>query len=343
MLVRKLHRWFGLALSLFLLVIGITGVLLIWKPEYIAQTVPTANAPLVSNIEALARAIDVVIAAYPEHQIRLIQIQPDGLALFKVFLSDTRYAWHDQAGVQLQLWSSNGRLEDWLLDLHHRFLLGNTIGLNIAGFSGILLVPLVLIGACLWWPSRKAAKFVIWPRSLRPGYLIRSHRNLGVLALAPMLLLAVTGVILVYPAESATVLLDPQELAAKPFVYTPQDVSYQESTAAKFRYATATFPQATLRWVRPPTEFSDQFMVGLQAADSINRVGKSHVAFERHRPVEILQASAQSGAKRLFDFMLPLHTGKLPLWYRLLLTLFGLMLIAVVCLGVLTWCKKRQP
>ncbi len=339
--LRRVHRWLGLALSLLLCVISITGILLVWKPEYLRFTVPDADAPLqTSNLE-IAQSIDNILAAHPTQSVRLIQVQPHDLSLYKVFLEDQRYAWHAQGGELVQRWSNNERLEAWLLDLHHRFLLGNTIGLNMAGFSGILLVPLVMLGFYLWWPNRHAASFTVLPQGSRPGQLLRSHRNIGVISVIPILIVAITGVILVYPVESARVLLGDYANRAKPYIYTPEDSRIQPSTEGKLNYALAQFPVARIRSVRPPNGDFQTFIIGLQQADSWDRLGRTQVTFSNGEPVEISNALQQETDKRLFDFMFPLHTGLLPLWYRLLLSLFGLLLLLVGGFGVVAYLKRQ--
>ena len=342
MFVRSLHRWVGLLLCVLLAIISITGVLLAWKPEYLRATVAGADQPIVKDIRGIARAVDSIIESHPAKTVSLIQIYPHELSVHKVRLSGKRYAWYSQSGELVQLWASNERIEDWLLDLHHRFLLGNTIGLNMAGFSGILLVPLVLIGLWLWWPNRNNSAFKLLPQGSRPGQLLRSHRNFGVISSVPILFVAISGVILVYPAESARVLLCDTTKQPKPHVRPiSSDIAYP-GTAEKLEYVLSVFPGARIRLVRPPSEYSDRFLVGVQQLQGLNRLGHTHISFENHRPVEVRNALQQSASKRMFDFVFPLHTGLLPLWYRLLLTLFGVALLLVSSLGVIAYLKKRK-
>ena len=129
-----------------------------------------------------------------------------GLAIHKVYLTDRRYAWFDQQGDFIQQWQANERIEDWLLDLHHRFLLGNTVGLNIAGASGILVILLCLVGGIIWWPRRRSYRLGLWPKSARREAWLISHGNLGASFALPFILLAFTGVLLVYPSESRSLL-----------------------------------------------------------------------------------------------------------------------------------------
>ena len=123
-MLRSLHRWLGLALSLLVIVISTTGILLVWSPEYVKLTVPEARSPIVDDLESLGQAVDNILTTHPAKTVRLIEFNPRDLGVHKVVLQDAHYAWHDQSGGLIQAWASNERLEDWLLDLHHRFLLG---------------------------------------------------------------------------------------------------------------------------------------------------------------------------------------------------------------------------
>ena len=155
------------------------------------------------------------------------------------------------------------------------------------------------------------------------------------------MLIAITGVILVYPTQSASLLLgDPSRQSARQTRLN--DTELKVTTEDKLNTALAMFPGATLRWVRPPTQDYEKFIVGVQQAGSWNRLGKSYVVFANHQAEEKLDALAQTADKRLFDFMFPLHTGMLGVWYRAVLTLFGVLLITVSIFGVWSWLLKRN-
>lgn len=337
------HRWLGLALSAMLLVISITGVLLIWKPEYQRLSVIGADQTLRTELPFLASSIDAIIASYETESIKLIQVYPEQVSLFKVFLFDKQYAWHAPTGELLETWSSNGRLEDFLLDLHHRFLLGNTIGLNMAGFTGLLMLPLMLIGFVLWWPRRRTLKKGLLPRGSERGRYMMSHSNIGGISVLPFLIIAISGVILVYPVEAAKVLLPGYAESEKPHIVDIESGPLANNTLAQLQIAEQYFPNATIRWLRPPNANYSQTIVGLQQANSWNRQGKTTVNFAAGRAVQINDALKQPAAKRVYDFMFPMHTGMLPLWYRLLLTVFGAGLAMVSLFGIVSWLKKNNP
>jgi len=106
---------------LILLSISITGVILIWKKEYLWLSVDGARQTV--DPKLLPEAIDNIESSYASGEVAFIQLYSEDLSIHKVSLSERRYAWHNQRGDKVQVWSGNQRWEDFFLDLHHRFLM----------------------------------------------------------------------------------------------------------------------------------------------------------------------------------------------------------------------------
>lgn len=337
---KSVHRYLGLALCLIMLSISISGVLLVWKREYLWLTIPSARA--IVDDRYIANALQKIESTYAKNEVQFVQLYSENLALHKVFLSDKRYAWHSQKGDQLELWTSNERIEDWLLDLHHRFLLGNTIGLNIAGFGGLLLMPLLIIGLFIWWPRRRFLKLGLWPGSFQRGAIMRSHGNLGGVSVLPIFLLALTGVILVYPVESRWFLVDFFTDRQPPIERSVQVSLEHLAWDSVIAAAGDQFPSSRLRWARPSSEETPNLVVGLQQAGAWNRTGRTSMTFSDNPEVIIVDAFEQPRKERIFGFSYSLHAGKLGLWYRMLLTVFGLALGTLCVFGLLSFLKRKE-
>jgi uncharacterized iron-regulated membrane protein len=324
-----------------MLSISLTGCLLIWKPEYLWLTIYQARETQNHESGFLVDAIESIEKHHPSGSIKLIQIFSENLALHKVFLSNQQYAWHDQRGDLVQQWGSKQRIEDWLLDLHHRFLLNNTIGLNIAGFSGLLIIPLISIGLCIWWPRRRFLNIGVIPNSVRHTSLVRSHGNLGFLSIIPILIVSISGVILIYPTQSRDLLLPkakPNLMASSVESHAPPITSWSDRLST----ASSLYPQSRIRWVSPATQKYPNFSVGLEQQQTWNPMGNTTLSFINGALTSNQNALTRSTAVRVMDFTLPLHTGKLGLWYRLLLTLFGLSLGSVSVLGLASYIWRRS-
>jgi len=335
MQLNKIHR----------LSISITGILLVWKSEYLWLSISEARELKNFEVSAIADAVARIESLHPPGSVLLVQLFSEDLSIHKVFLQDKQYAWHKQNGELIQQWSSNERLEDWLLDLHHRFLLGNTIGLNIAGFGGLLMLPLMIVGLVLWWPRRRLFKLGIRPKDYRRGNLMRSHFNLGVLSFLPILVITITGVILVYPTEARTLLLSKQtqqDAMLKNQPSTIQADATVDTWQARISYTLAEYPESRIRWASPATEKYPEYRVGVQQKHAWNRMGNTSLVFRGGVLVENKNAFHNNVAQRLMQFTYPLHVGKLDLWYRIILTAFGLSLAMLCLLGLGSFVKRGK-
>ncbi len=311
--MQKIHRYLGLVLSGFILVISVTGVMLVWKREYLWVTIPAARElPSPNNVLPLAAA--KIKSTYAPNEVIFVRFYAERLSIHKVFLTERRYAWHDQNGEQLEVWSANERFEDWLLDLHHRLLLGNTTGLNLVGMNGLLLVFIMLLGLVLWWPWRHNYRANLVPKSGMHDHIRKSHAETGVSVILPALLIVVTGVILVYPTESRMLLRDGFSKPVPPVTQVlelPENTPFVDWQNA-VEMVHQQFPGGKIQWLSYPREGSKAFTFGVQALGSWNRMGSSSVKFSDESTLIIKRQTEQTTINQALDYMYPLHGGKLP-------------------------------
>lgn len=353
-MIKKIHRYLGIALSALVLLVSVTGVMLVWKREYLWVTIPQARE-LRAEQSVLAQAAANIESSHPSGQVIFTRFYAEGLSVHKVFLSDRRYAWHDQNGQHIQTWQSNERFEDWLLDLHHRLLLGNTIGLNAVGIGGLLLVFLLILGCVLWWPWRKRYRVNLVPNTGQRRHLLKSHGETGVTILLPVLMIVITGVILIYPSESRFLLRDGLSDPKPPKTLSLQwselvGASNHERLVLEppidwpsvFSLAEQQFPNGTLHWLSHPRDDSPAFTIGVQDQGSASVMGNSSIRFNAQSDVVIKNHFDQSLSQQAFDYTYPLHTGKFPTWYRLILSATGLLTAWLSFLGVISFFKRKR-
>ena len=324
-----------------MLVISATGVLLLWKKEYLWLTIPAARESISHSSELLGKAVEVIVASYATGQVLSIQVHSDGLALHKIYLPNQNYAWHDQQGNKLQQWSGRQKPEEFLLDLHHRLLLGNKVGLNIVGLSGLLLLLLLALGLILWWPRRRSLRHGLLPQNKTRSAWARSHANIGAVTLLPLMPIVISGIVLIYPVESRQLLLDDNSRTPKQNLVDAVDGIAYASWRQLIERSLALYANANIRWISPPSIYSEQKVIGLQQSIELNTTGQTAVYFAATgKMLSNSNALRKPITERIFNFSYPLHAGKLGLGYRLLMTLVGIWFFCLALFGLYSYFKR---
>lgn len=188
-LLRKLHLYTGLVLSLALLLLALSGAALLYKNEYWAlryqQVVDQDVVPEAAN---LATAIERAYQHYGTRLGSLKMPEPD-LAAYHVYLPDHEEALLDinSYGI-IDEWQPRQRLMGLLFDIHAHLMAGNR-GEIVAGIIGLIAGVMAVTGLILWWPTRKTFSWKrLWPADLSRRSLLAWHRDAG-MVLSPLLLL----------------------------------------------------------------------------------------------------------------------------------------------------------
>lgn len=347
LITRSLHAWAGAVLALLLMLISLSGTLLLWKDSYLKLVLPEARVDFVPTPDALARIARNIEASLAGEEIWSIEFATAELPLNYVILADESFAYFDVQGNLIDRWELNGRFEDWLYDLHHRLLLGDD-GLLIVGISAMAALVLVILGVFAWWPFRRGWRHGLLPRALTRDALRASHRNLGLVLAAPLLMTFTTGIVLVFPAETEALLL--AELRYSEAYSDAMTVGLDAITGAEngdwepaFQRSVDVFPGATIRSVSPPGDFNYYRLVGLQQPGEFNRKGMSKVYIDPQGGYMDVRIDALSlpAVERAYNAVYPLHTGDAgSLLYRLFLTLTGLGLFLLGAAGLYSFTRR---
>ncbi|MBW4609150.1 MAG: PepSY domain-containing protein [Hassallia sp. WJT32-NPBG1] len=159
-----LHRYIGLAVGLLIAFVGLTGSLLIFKPEIgeflIAQQVGTiVPQEQMVSIDAVLKTAKSASANRPDLKLDGIRLPPTSDSPYEVGLFDatyqlTRIFIHPYTGVVMGCNESDSSFERIVLRLHYGLFLGRN-GEIIIGISGLLLFILCVAGLILWPGWRK--------------------------------------------------------------------------------------------------------------------------------------------------------------------------------------------
>lgn len=205
--VLQVHRWLGIALAIWVIAIGLSGAVLIFRPELQKLTYPqffhvTRAAGSDASAGGLLASLRV---AYPRGTISgidwptyrrdtVLSYVLEGTTFRTVFL-------HPQTAAiigEMPEHSWITRLQDFHFDL-----LGGPTGRTVNGVAALCLVGMLATGIVIWWPAVGR-----WRQSLtidfsRPWKRInwQAHNAVGFWLFAMFLVWAVTGVEFAFPRQ----------------------------------------------------------------------------------------------------------------------------------------------
>jgi uncharacterized iron-regulated membrane protein len=340
-LLSLLHRWTGGLVGLLLAVIGLSGTALLWEDSWIL--LDGANDAPASSPAELGSAIEIAIETAPG--LSRITFAGDEIGLHQAIYADGGGAYIAQDGTVVDRWAGPwGRPELWLFDLHHHLLAGET-GETITGVLGMLLLAFAITGTILWWRTRKTFRFRLWPARYTASAIVRHHRDLGVIASPLLILTAVTGTLMVFPAISSVLLspiAEPNSQPTLPDGLAPadRDTDWKRVMAN----AQSTYPLGAARRLMMPKQSGQPIAIRFRQDFEWTPNGRSYVWIAPETGAVIATDDPANGdrASAIVEKFYPLHAGKVGgLAWRIALTFAG---FALTVLGLLAswsfWTAK---
>lgn len=339
-LIRTLHAWAGALLALILVVLGLSGALLVLREDWVKLTVPEARAVVTASPAVLGAAAEAVEAkgtprsmmfAGPRLGVHRLTYAKDGMA----------YAAAD--GAVLARWTDTERAEQWVFQLHHRLLAGES-GERVVGVAGLAGAVLCLTGVIVWFPAWRSFAGKVWPRSATRRDLVASHRDLGVLMAVPVFVLCLTGGMIVFNDTSKGLLtgLAPGGIeAGKPPQAGVGDIDWPMALAG----AQAAFPHATLRLASWPSAPGAPAVIRMKQPDEWHPNGRTLVYIDpaTSKVVGAVDAQAFGPGARLQNALYPIHAasagGRV---YELVVFLAGVALAALGGLGLWSFLIQQR-
>jgi len=202
----QLHLWSGIGLSLYVLLVSVTGSILVYRNElYRAAThdpiIVAESGPRLTD-DQLKRAATRVYPGYTVLSFGLVQnpdqavsitLKAGGKLKDRLFNPYTGADLGDAVPLGIRLVSK-------LLELHDD-LLGGKTGRLVNGYGALLLVVIALTGMVVWWPGIKTwrqgltlRRDVGWQR-----FTWDLHKSIGFWTLGFTLVFALSGVYLSNP------------------------------------------------------------------------------------------------------------------------------------------------
>jgi uncharacterized iron-regulated membrane protein len=208
----QVHKWAGAGAGLYLAMMGFTGGLSVFLPELRNTLVPPIHASVGQQRMTLQTLQASIESSHPTFRFRAVYPGQSvtGADTFEEQSDDTtahEIVVNPYTAQMLIDRRKGATLYDWVRNLHANLLSGKT-GKAVNGFGAILLLLTGLAGIVIWWPGRRHLKAKTFHVSARNGWHRLSfdlHRLVGVLAILPLSVAAITGVSLSLPRLAASV------------------------------------------------------------------------------------------------------------------------------------------
>lgn len=348
-----LHLTVGLTVGMLVAVLGLSGSLLVFRPE-----IERALDPAVRRAQPDGRApapLQVVLAqaerARPGVPVTHLFVAPGPEDTHEIwYRGDERRVYVDPYTAAVRGQREAGRTPFGWLTLLHTHLLSGETGERVVGWGGVGLLGLAASGLFLWWPVR-LRQFgervrVRWRGGTRRA-AVDLHRAGGFWTAAFLLLAAATGIALAFTEWTAATVYraagtspPPKPKAPKP----PSDASILPLGNLLTR-ADAALPGGVVRRVTFPGKAGQPLVVRKRFPGEAHPNGINYIYLDpaTGAVLRVDAAARAGGPRRLLDARYPLHIGR---WggtaTRLLHAAGGLMPAVLYATGVYLWWTKRR-
>lgn len=357
----RLHRWLGLGLGVWFVLLGLTGSALVFYPDleplFDARITPRSAAGPIS----MERVAQTLSQAHPQRTGGWrIELPAPGQALVTArYLRPAETAGRHFAPLLVTVDGETGEVlanrfwgqtvMTWLYDLHYTLLL-DEVGHKAVALAGLLLMASTLSGLWLWWPRpghwRTALHFKRDASAPRRVYDL--HKWSGLIAVPFLLVLGLTGAVLGWPAVADPVIA----LFSAP-TQAPQPVSQAAAALprlpvdAVLQQLHAQWPDGKVRWIDVPgPAASAPYRARLRLPGDPGDRFPSTVVWIHARTAEVLavRTPAQfSGGDVFKQWMHPLHSGEaFGLAGRVAVCASGVLPLLLGVTGWLRWRHKRR-
>lgn len=349
-ILRLLHRWLGLLVSLVVIVVALSGGILIFHDSILRMMWPDLARPLRSGQEhAYPAVLAHVEQRFRDPGIQLIKFPDRGMNAFHLWLKDDSEALvHPSSGDLISQWTWKETWTGVLFELHANLMSGER-GEQVNGYLGLLIVGFVLSGLVLWWPQRRTFRLrFAMPLGISSAHFVRSHSAIGVIFAAGILLFVLTGVTMVFyrPFMNAiTTVLDSSPPMVPVARADPMDKPVQP-WATTLDTVAKTFPAGKLVYYIPPRADNAVMTFRKRMPGEWHPNGRSFILVHLYtgEVLQTIDARQQQFGMRLMEKAYPLHASKVGgVPYTFLALCTSGALIALGVLGCLSYGFKILP
>ena len=342
------HRWTGIVAGLFLCLQGLSGLVIVFRDEWMAVLEPKVAT---SDLGDARASLDVMVAQaarlHGEAQILRIAPPRPKEQVTQVRLSDHGdrllfFASH--SGRLLKDTAAGSFVPEWLYDWHTRVLAGES-GRWIVMLDGLALLFMAVSGVWFWWPGRQRIKQSLkipWnaPLARVVGSL---HRFSGVVLCLFLGSMAITGIALVVYDELSAALGRVTPVTTFPAYPSGPDHPPLRSLDDTVSEIGRVLPGERIKNLRFKTRDMRVVRAVLEA-DGPDDWHIDQVWIDRAdgRVLATERAFKDPAGSKVMGWLLPLHSGRvLGLPGRLLTGALGLALALFAASGLWLWSVRR--
>jgi uncharacterized iron-regulated membrane protein len=346
-ILKTAHRWAAFAGAIFFVVLGLTGSALVFRaeledalhPERRLAYPPAEGLRFQRVLDAARARVPDAVAwrinppADPSKAVQVLAEGPDEQLLFL----------HPSTGAILSAGAVRSYPVDWLLEAHIALVAGPA-GQLVVFCAGLALVFMAASGLVLWWPRKlKAAlRYRLSARGLL--FHFELHRLTGILASALLAALGVTGVLLVYPDLSISVVRSLSGVAAPPPAKAPSPTATALDLDRIVAAANLALPEGRVTRVVVPANGAP-IVVRKKTEDERHPNGL-HIVTVDPGSAMVLSATPHEKAPpwiRMWEWIYPLHVGALfGAANRALVLVGGLAPAILAASGLMVWWLRRR-
>ncbi|ARO87450.1 PepSY domain-containing protein [Nitrosospira lacus] len=352
--VFNFHLYLGLAAGLFLVMSGLTGSMIVFRDEIEALIYPELMEVAVRDERVpVQMVLNAVKQAYPRDKLLSVRMPrtPQQTYLLKMNDAHGLFVYADPySGELLGAHRQEDTLIGWIALLHTELLIGER-GKNILGVSALLLICMSITGFVLWWPPNGIKNIsrgfkISWAAPWKK-LIFDMHRALGIYALLFLVIIAFTGVSLVFNktvAEFTNFVTASPPRPAPPLSDTSGVAGATLSLDEFLNRADHILPAPTT-WINFPQTPQAPLVVRKKMPEESHPNGRSFIYFDQYTSEVLLieNASQAPSGTRIFNTFYPIHIGIIGgLPTRILQVVAGVSPLVLFATGYIMWRNRRK-
>jgi uncharacterized iron-regulated membrane protein len=362
---RLLHRWLGIGLGAWFVLVGLTGSVLVFEDPIDAWLNPAllttaSRGPLLPPERIVEDATD-------RHDLGKVErirfpLVPGAVYRLTVRVSPMRRVGSERIEATFDPVSGallgTRRIEaislapphllKTLYEFHRNVLLGSA-GSNIVGIAGFLLLASAITGFVVAIPRKAVGwKRLVWvnPRASATRLVFDLHRSAGAVFFALLLLSTLTGATLVYLNYVRDMVSVFSKVAPFPIIPWRGGADSEPKTLGEIIAAVhAAHPRHAITEIHGPPRQTGGYLVYLHRTGDEHRLGDT-ILWVHPMTAEILVERSDRTRNRgeaLMHWLFPLHSGSAFGRAGLVaMCMTGVVPLLMVLTGLWVWWRKRR-